>query len=308
MKHLILLTFVAVLIFASFSERVLADNNPYFNYKDYPNSSNGDSSTPSDASPTPKTDSSTPSMRVATTLRPVYGIGSNITVYGGVTAFQDGTLKITSPAAPGAEVKGSTQSTVGGVGGIKMGFTWPSFAAIGSNPESFSNPGLIEPSIAGDFFWSGYRYKATGSGTTSSSGVTGSYNGTLTSDVNSYTFCVEPAVKFNLGSFRPYVGFGVGGTYTDVNHAHIQGNATVLGFTATGGQDLTGSSHDFDFSAEALAGAEYFFDTHWALTFDYKYLYIVSPTFHGNVPGSTIKYNLSGLGESMFASGISYYF
>lgn len=320
MKYLIPLNLFGVLVLASFSAPVLANDNPYFQYKDYTKSSSGDSSSASSPNASTSSDNSEPqsvksddtvrsSMRVETNLRPNYGIGSNVTIYGGITAFQDGTLKITSPAAPGAEVKGSTQSSLGGIGGIKFGFTWPSFAAIGGDPESFSNPGLIEPSIAGDFFWSGYRYKATGSGTTSSLGVTGTYSGTLTSDVNSYTFCVEPTVKFNLGAFRPYIGFGAGGTYIDTGHAHVDGNVTILGLgTASGGLDLTGSSNDFDFSAEALAGAEYFFDKHWALTFDYKYLYILSPTFHGNIPGSTLKYHLSGLGESMFTSGISYYF
>jgi opacity protein-like surface antigen len=316
MKYLTLLIFCVILTLISFSARAFADDNPYLRFKDYP-SQNGSTDTsnvkadPNYYYPKPSgDDSSAPPMRVGTNLRPAYGIGTNVTIYGGVTAFQDGTLKITSPAAPGAEVKGSTQSTLGGVGGIKFGFTWPSFDAIGGDPESFSKPAdLIEPSIVGDFFWSGYRYKATGTGTTSSLGVTGSYDGTLKADVNSYTFCVEPTVRFNLGAFRPYIGFGVGGTYVDAGHAHVDGNVGILGLgTASGGQDLTGSSNDFDFSAEALAGAEYFFDKHWALTFDYKFLYIVSPTFHGNIPGSTIKYNLSGLGGSMFTSGISYYF
>jgi len=252
-------------------------------------------------------------MRVETALRPNYGIGTSVTVYGGVSAFQNGTLKITSPGAPGApgaEIRNSTQSTLGGVGGIKMGFTWPSFDAIGENPETFSkHADLIEPSIAADFFWTGFRYKATGSGTTSSGGVTGSYNDTLRSDVNAYTFCAEPTIRFNLGAFRPYIGLGVGGTYVDVDHAHVDGTVTIVGLgSASGGQDLTGSSNDFDFCAEGLAGAEYFFDKNWALSLDYKYLYIVSPTFHGDIPGSTIKYNLSGLGDSIFTTGINYYF
>jgi hypothetical protein len=41
-----------------------------------------------------------------------------------------------------------------------------------------------------------------------------------------------------------------------------------------------------DVSAKALAGAEYCFGKHWALTFDCKYLCIVSLTFHGEIPGS----------------------
>jgi outer membrane protein with beta-barrel domain len=251
-----------------------------------------------------------PPLRVETRLRSDYGIGSNITLYGGVTAFQEGTLKVTSPGAPGAEVRGDTHSIVGEVAGLKIGYTWASFAAIGARPESpaLTTPELIEPSVSMDFFWSGYRYTASGAGTTSSGGVTGNYNGTLRADVDTYTGCVEPSIKFNLGAFRPYLGFGVGGTYAEASRANVTGNASVLNLTATGSQNLTGSSSDVDFTFEGLAGVEFFIARHWALNLDYKFVYFVNPTFHGDVPGSTVNYHLAGLGESMFTGGISYYF
>ena len=191
-----------------------------------------------------------------------------------------------------------------------MGYTWSSFDAIASShdPAALLTPDLIEPSLAADFFWNKYRYKATGSGTTSSGGVTAGYDGDLRANVDTYTFCVEPTVRFNLGAFRPYIGFGVGGTYLDASHGQLDGNVTVLGTTGTGRTYLTGSSDDVDFTAEGLAGVECFLDAHWALTFDYKFLYFVSPDFHGNIPGSTINYHLSGLDESMFTGGFSYYF
>src|ERR1035437_764615 len=97
-------------------------------------------------------------------------------------------------------------------------------------------------------------------------GITGTYDGTLTADVNAFTFCAEPTVRFNLGASRLYMGLGVGGTYIEASHAHGEGNATIAGVPLNGGLDLTGSSNDFDFSAEALAGVEFFFDKHWALT------------------------------------------
>ncbi len=211
-----------------------------------------------------KNSAASPTMRVETDIRPPTGLGSNITLYGGATAFQNGTLKITSPAAPGAEIRGSIQSSAGGVGGLKIGYTWPGFGSMGGDPAS-SSPELVEPSLAGDFFWSGYRYKAAGSGTTSSSGITGNYDGTLTADVNAFTFCVEPTVKFNLGAFRPYAGLGVGGTYVEASHAHVDGNVGIVGLgSASGGRDLTGSSNDLAFSAEAIAGAEFFLNKNWA--------------------------------------------
>ncbi|MEJ0000031.1 MAG: hypothetical protein WDO13_13185 [Verrucomicrobiota bacterium] len=110
----------------------------------------------------------------------------------------------------------------------QLGFTWPSFDAIAGDRDKTYAPELVEPALAADFFWTGYRYKAQGSGsTTTNGGITASYDGDLKSDVNTYTFCVEPLFRFNLGAFRPYVGFGFGGTYIDGGHAHLDGNIQV---------------------------------------------------------------------------------
>ncbi len=234
-----------------------------------------------------------PLFKTDSELRPGPPTGTSVTVYGGATAFQKGTLHITSPALPGFELNGRTKSSVGGAGGIKMGYTWPGFSAIGAAPTAARSADLLQPAVMTDFFWQGYHYRAADASFNS--------GGSLTADVDSFTFQVEPALKFNLGAVRPYIGFGLGGTYTTADHAHVQ----VPGL---GGLDLTGSSSDFDFSVSGIAGVEIFFAANWAFMLEYKYVQVVSPDFHGDIPGSTIKYHLDGLGSQVLTAGISCYF
>jgi hypothetical protein len=247
-------------------------------------------------------------MRMEAQTRQPYGLGTSVSVYGGVVAFQDGTIKITSSTLPGAEFRDQTQSSLGGVAGIKVGYTWAGFEDMWRDHDAIDPNAneVVQPAIAADFFWSNFRYKASGNGNTNPFGINTNYNNTLTANIDTYTFCVEPMVKFNLGAFRPYVGIGIGGTYTDAGHAVLGGNAGGLNLNG----NLVGSSDDLEFTAEALAGVEYFFDQHWALNVDYKFVYLVDPSFHeDNQPGLIpIDYKLSGLDECMFLAGISYYF
>jgi hypothetical protein len=141
-----------------------------------------------------------PDMQVHSDVRQPEATGLSVGIYGGVIAFQDGTLHITSPDAPGYQIDGNTQSKLGGVAGIRIEDTWQSFAAIGGDPAQ-AKPSVVMPAMGVDLFWAGYRYKATddtfGSGSS------------LTADINTFTFMYTPKLKFDLGAWRPYVGFGV---------------------------------------------------------------------------------------------------
>jgi hypothetical protein len=68
MKDLALLILCAFLALTLFSNPSFAEDAPYFHYKDYSKPSSGDSSTPSDNSPAPRSDSLPPPMRVGTNL------------------------------------------------------------------------------------------------------------------------------------------------------------------------------------------------------------------------------------------------
>ncbi len=249
-----------------------------------------------DQMPPSMTESTTTSTSTYTAPAPVFrttarlrneGAGLNVGVYGGISPFQNGDVDITSPALPGTSLEETTKDRIGGVAGFKVGYTWASFGAMtGQTYATDETPSWIMPSIDYDFFWTGLDYKASGA------------DSSFKADLDLATFALEPTLKFRLGRFHPYVGFGLGGTYV---HA---GNASL---SVPGGTEGLGSSDTFDFSAEGIAGTEFFISQHWALTAEYKYLYIDDPKLNGQ--GTTpINYHSDGLGLQLFTAGIKFYF
>jgi opacity protein-like surface antigen len=223
-------------------------------------------------------------MQVHTEVRDVPKTGLSVGIFGGVNAFQSGDFHLT---APGTTINGSTKDSIGAVAGIHLENTWPSFAAIGSSDPS--EPQLLMPAMALDLFWMGNRYRAADDAGDS-----------LRADINSFTFIYMPKLKFNLGIFRPYIGLGVGGTYTDA------GNASVN--TPGGGAGLNGSDNDFNFTAAGSAGAEIFVANNVSFDLDYRYIYVLDPTFHGNVGGTPVTYKVNDLGNHLLTLGLNYYF
>jgi hemolysin activation/secretion protein len=222
--------------------------------------------------------------------------GFNMNVYGGVTTFQHSSASLSSdvtlPGSPNS-LNADQKSELGGMGGLLTGYTWKNFTD--------SCP-LLMPALDLDFFWAGYQYRTDASTTAFS----GSY---LTADANTYSLMLEPKIKFNLGDFRPHIGFGVGGTYIHADNA----NANLSSTAGNINENFAKSLNTGAFSAEAVGGFEYFFDPHWALTFDYKYLYTdaegtVRTSFTEAGTKVHLKYNIDGLGSSLFASGLIYYF
>ena len=130
--------------------------------------------------------------------------------YGGVTAFQDSsaTLNSDAPVNPNS-LTADEASKIGDDGGIQAGYTWKDLMRI-RRPCSL-------PALDTDFFWDGFEYRDR----FNDPGFRGQLG--MISNVNTYSFMLEPKLKFNLGNFRPYVGFGVGGTYI-----HADGSSANL--------------------------------------------------------------------------------
>jgi len=217
-------------------------------------------------------------------LRPV-GTGWEVGVYGGITPGQNGNFDVTSSAVPGVEDKISTQNQVGGVAGFRFGYTWENLNSLLGPKENV--PDWIMPAVAYDFFWSGLKYSGDES-----------LGGNFTANLETFTLALEPMLKFRVGAFRPYVGFGIGGTYVYAGNAKI----TYGGF----GANLSGHSNDVCFSISPLVGAEIMITPNWATTFEYKYLYIVDPTLRNNA--GPVQYHSDGLGLQLLTAGIKYYF
>ncbi len=219
------------------------------------------------------------------------GVGVDVGVYGGITPFQNGQIDITSPGVPGS-VRGSTKSELGEVAGIRVGYTWPDFAALSGSQATVDPDAWCMPAVEYDFFWTGVKYKADD--------ATFGSGGNLTANLNLITMSVDPMVKFRIGPIHPYVGLGIGGTY--INGGNGQVNVPGLGSAS-----LSGSSDDICFSIAPMVGAEIFVAKHWALTAEYKYLYLVDPTLRSQAT-IPINYHSDGLGFQMATAGIKFYF
>jgi opacity protein-like surface antigen len=240
-----------------------------------------------------------PTLKVTADIRQ-YAVGPSIGVFGGATFAQNGNVTISSPDLPGFSTSVSTKNQLGGVAGIKGGYTWPGWDMWNDSDEKpityVNGDFAVLPSIDYEFFWTGYKYK--GQGNLDGIGTQ------LTADVNAYVFSLDPTVKFQIGMFRPYIGVGLGGAYITADN----GVASASGIGST---NLIGSANDFCFAVQGLAGVEVFIAKNWTLSLDYKYLDLVSPTFDagdgqsGVIP---IHYQSDSIGQHIVTAGINYYF
>lgn len=211
----------------------------------------------------------------------------------GANVAQDGTLDLTSPFFPGSTVSLKTKNSLGGTAGIRAGYSWLGWDNFISNfaPASVGKEFSVLPTIQGSFYWTGYEYRAKE--------TFGGVEIEFTTDANVYVLALEPLLKFQIGSFRPYFGVGIGGAYLTAD------NATV-GATGLGSTKLDGSDDSFAFAVEALAGTEYFFSQSWSVSLDYKYLALINPEFDS--PDKSVHYSFDSLGNHIITAGINFYF
>lgn len=237
-------------------------------------------------------------FKVSTDVRQ-YDVGMHVELFGGANITQSGNVNISSPQLPDLDNTLSTKGQAGGVAGVKIGYT---FAGWGGQCAD-TNANLITavngdfrvlPAIDYEMFWTGYEYKGQGT-------LDGSQT-QLTTNLNAYTFSLDPLLKFQVGMFRPYLGAGVGGSYITTNNGTASANG--LGFSHS-----TGDTSDFCFSVQGLAGVEIFLARDWVLTVNYKYLDFVDPTFNSNSNnGVQVRYHSNNLGQQIATAGIGYYF
>ncbi|MDE1171314.1 MAG: outer membrane beta-barrel protein [Verrucomicrobium sp.] len=216
-----------------------------------------------------------------------YATGWNVEVFGGATPFQTGTFRAGTPAGT---ANLHTDDRINGVAGAKVGYVW--------NPGWHLADVPVLPSLDLEGFWTGYQ---AGSQFKASGGVAGGPAEFMTNQ-DIYVVSVDPTVKFQLGRFRPYVGVGVGAAYLTADGGHV----------AAGGAStaLAGSSNDFAFALQGLAGLETFINKNWSIDIGYKYLSLLNPTFGsqyaGGVPVNTAFPNWYG--QHIVTAGIKFYF
>lgn len=237
------------------------------------------------------------SFRNQAVLRPgEYPVGTSVGIFGGANIAQEGNLDITSPFAPGVTASLDTKNAIGGVAGIRATYTWPGWSFDGFPPAGVDGSFRWLPSAQGEFFWTGYKYKAQ----QNFSGV----DTTFTSDANIYVLSFDPIMRCQIGAFRPYVGAGIGGAYVTADSARVDAS----GFGLAAGTDLTGSSDCFAFAVQALAGCEYFITERITLSLDYKFLSLINPEFDSSDEQKSLHYSLDALSQHIVTMGVNFYF
>lgn len=226
-----------------------------------------------------------------------YATGGHVGVFGGGNFFQSGDLDVSTSLLPGQKATLKTKDQLGGVAGLKVGYTWPGWGVgpgfSDPTPAPVDGSFAVLPTLDAEFFWTGYKYKAQQ--------TFAGLDTQLTADVDVYVLSLDPTLKFQIGMFRPYVGFGIGGAYINAENA----SASVNGLGST---NLIGSSDDFVLAVQGLAGVEVFIARNWALTVDYKYLSLIDPSFDSKGGAIPLSYKSDAIGQHIITAGVNFYF
>lgn len=220
----------------------------------------------------------------------LYSTGWEMGVFGGADIAQSGHTRVTDSDLPGFTPTIANQSRVGGVAGIKAGYTWANLRFSTDSHVDDTVPIAFLPSLEGELFWSGLDYKGKGS--------FGGIDTSLKSHFNTYTFSLDPKLKVQLGCFRPYIGFGLGGSYITADH----GEADIGGL---GNLSLGGSVNDFAFTVQGLAGVETYVTPHISIDLNYKFVDSLDSTLKGN---GSIKYHTNSFESHIVTAGVTYHF
>lgn len=223
--------------------------------------------------------------------------GLNVAIFGGATVDQatEGDMDVNPTFGGGIpSFPYDTKSKVGGVGGIKIGYTW--------DPElnaNYVDEGGVKlmPAIEAEAFYLGYS--PDGNVNVSGALVPAGTSARAQSDMDSAIFSINGLMKFEIGHFRPYIGFGVGGAYLSASNASL--TIDTVG-TLNGG-----NANDFVFAAQAIGGLEVTLTNNWALFAEYKFLYLHEPSF--DYGGATpYEENYDYIGHQIVSAGLRYYF
>jgi opacity protein-like surface antigen len=242
-----------------------------------------------------------PTYRTDVSPRTEYATGGTVAVFGGANLLQSGDLNVSTPLLPGASATLKTKNRLGGVAGIKAGYTWPGWGegpgfdnAFGkSSSTPLDGHFKVLPAFEYEFFRTGFNYKAGEN-----------FSGTdvrFTADLTAYVLSVNPMVKFQMGFFRPYIGLGIGGAYLTASNA--KASASGIGST-----NLVGSDDDIVLALQGIVGTEIFVAKNWALSLEYKNLNLINPSStkdNGTIP---IHYKIDNLNQQILTGGLRVYF
>lgn len=216
--------------------------------------------------------------------------GADFTNVSGTDGYQIGNTGPTSFFSSGIfKGDGNTVNTVGGVGGLKVGYDF--------DPYNVCEGLSLQPAVEVEGLYIG------GTGTNKFS-----YSSpeiiSVKSNYENAAVLLNGIVRFKIDSpLTPYVGFGVGGEYFNATDISLQDNFGVhYGTFNYGSWALAG---------QGLVGLDYELAKHWSLFTEYKFIIMDSPRTQvhnfGNT-GANYTYRPDYVGQNIGVIGVKYSF
>lgn len=211
--------------------------------------------------------------------------GLNVAIFGGASVNQVEEASIAS--GPVANQTYHPKDVIGGVGGIKIGYTWDPALNAGYVDEGGVK---LMPAIEAEAFYLGWD---TDGNVNAAGGFPAGTRAKTT--IDSAVFSVNGLMKFEIDRFRPYIGMGIGFAYLDSSNGSLSTPPTA--FSGAGDTDVV-------LAAQGIAGLEICLVDNWTIFGEYKFLYLNDPTF--KYSNYTENYNY--IGHNIVSAGLRYYF
>jgi opacity protein-like surface antigen len=174
-----------------------------------------------------------------------FGTGWYFAIDGGANVYQDVNRTHSQVFGNGDVIELSSDSNVGGYGGLKIGYVF--------------GKGTLRPAIEEDMFYNGVSTDAhlflNGTEVAHSSNL-----------INSGAFMTNFILRFAFGKFQPYAGAGVGAYWAESAGTDLTVERTGQTFH-TGGGASSGS-----LAWDVVAGADYYWTCKWSTFAEYHYL------------------------------------
>ena len=134
----------------------------------------------------------------------------------------------------------------------------------------------MKPALEIEGFYNGFDYTGTNSFTDDA----GTYNGML-AHANSATFSINPLLKMKLGSFQPYFGGGIGGTYISIGDVRL--SATEPNGVASGITLEDRSINNWAFTVQGIFGVDCLITEQFGFFTEYKYINAMNVHLEGDL-------------------------
>lgn len=201
---------------------------------------------------------------------PVYGVGPYFALQGGINAWQnyEGTERT---SIGGVSIAAEREEKVGGFGGIKLGYAF--------------GQGAVRQALELDAFYNGVdsdiEFRADGDRFAD-----------LSQRYDTGAFLVNYLVRFDLGSFQPYIGAGAGLWVGQAEDTRL----TIPGVTSI---RQGNSDTETGFAWQAVAGSDFFFSESFSLFLEYKWL---------NYQNTNLQGANDRVGQHLVGAGLRFFF